>query len=416
MNICKQKDQFLLIIKILIQRFLPLRILSLIQIADIRRTYLLQNHEIRRTYLRAYLIVNRVKALPRSPFNKAPRIGYLRGIDFYKGSSLISSLAFALYDYRRSRGVYPNLLRPTSFDEKLFKSKFLTEIKVPESGNKLLTSRFIPEALKTSISVAKIIWHSPIAKLPRNTAITPGGYFLKANHGAGMFKKIRYPLGEDEFICLEKTCENWLQSKFGLHDGEWWYHTFQKEILIEEQVGTENNSISWQFYAFDGVIAFIMAHRKSESDGIGEFSLFDEGFEFLAYPKTPQDIKATSLTQDTKNQLRRYASLIGSQFRFVRVDFLLDENQKIYLGELTFCPGGARNLFLNDELQARYGSLWSQSPDVGRRVLGQVATDTGIAAPVVDISRSSSGAGSLCPRKRRVRWKNRSGILQSSKI
>jgi hypothetical protein len=42
------------------------------------------------------------------------------------------------------------------------------------------------------------------------------------------------------------------------------------------------------------------------------------------------------------------------------VDFLLDENQKIYLGELTFCPGGALNLFMNDELQARYGSLWSQ--------------------------------------------------------
>jgi TupA-like ATPgrasp len=265
-----------------------------------------------------------------------------------------------MYNYRRVRGVYPNILRPRYFDEKLFKSTFFTEIKVPESGNKLLTSKFIPEDLRTSIGVAKIIWHSPIAKLPRNSAIMPGDYFLKASHGAGMFKKIRYPLREDEIICLEKTCEKWLEDEYGLRSGEWWYHTFQKEILIEESVGTENNPISWQFYTFDGVIGFIMAHRKSESDHVGEFSLFDEAFEFLAYPKTPQDIKATCLTQDTKNQLRRYASLIGSQFRFVRVDFLLDENQKIYLGELTFCPGGAYNLFMNDELQARYGSLWSQ--------------------------------------------------------
>ena len=352
MNIRKQKDRFLLIIKIFIKRFLPSRIL-----------FLIQNHDICRTYLRAYLIVNRIKASPRSPFKKAPRTGYLRGIDFYKGSSLISTLAFAMYDYRRRHGVYPNLLKPTYFDEKLFKFKFFAEIKVPESGNKLFTSKFIPfipEDLETSISVAKIIWHSPIAKLPRNNEIMPGDYFVKASHGAAMFQKIRYPLREDEFICLEKTCEKWLENKFGLTTGEWWYNTFQKEILIEEQVGTENNAISWHFYTFEGVIGHIMAHRKYESDSIGEFTLFDESFEILAYPKVPRPVKDICLTQDTKNQLRRFASLIGGQFRFVRVDFLVDDNQKIYLGELTFCPGNAANMFFHDELQAYLGSLWSQ--------------------------------------------------------
>jgi hypothetical protein len=348
-NIRKQKDRFFLIIKILIKRFLPPRTL-----------FLFQKHDIRRAYLRAHLIVNRIKASPHSPFNQAPRIGYLRGIDFYKGSWLISTLASAMYNYRRSHGVYPNLLKPTYFDEKLLKSQFFTELKVPESGNKLLASRFIPEDLKTSISVAKIIWHSPIPKLPHNNEIMPGDYFLKASHGANMFQKIRYPLREDEFICLEKTCEKWLENKFGLSTGEWWYNTFQKEILIEEQVGSQNNPISWHFYTFDGVIGHIMAHRKSDNDFRGEYSLFDEDFEMLAYPKVPRPVKDICLTQDTKNQLRRYASSIGSQFRFVRVDFLVDDNQKIYLGELTFCPGSAANLFFNDELQAYLGSLWPQ--------------------------------------------------------
>jgi hypothetical protein len=74
--------------------------------------------------------------------------------------------------------------------------------------------------------------------------------------------------------------------------------------------------------------------------GLREWGL-DEGFEILAYPKVPRPVKDICLTQDTKNQLRRYASLIGCQFRFVRVDFLVDDNQKIYLGELTFSPGNA---------------------------------------------------------------------------
>src|SRR5262249_32385536 len=162
-------------------------------------------------------------ASPYSPFNKAPRVGYLRGIDFYKGVKLISTIAFAMYRYRRFHGLYPNLLKPKYFDEKLFKSKFFTELKVPESGNKLLTSSFIPADWKTSISVAKIVWHSPTAKLPRNNEIKSGYYFLKASHGCGMFKT----LTEDEFICLEKICEKWLENDYGLTTGEWWYNTFE---------------------------------------------------------------------------------------------------------------------------------------------------------------------------------------------
>ena len=323
-----------------IKRILPVRVLFLVQ----------KRHEFH-ALCRAYLIII-------FPFNKGPRIGYLRGIDFYKGSSLISTITSEMYGYRRYHGVYPNLLKPKYFDEKLLKSKFFTELKVPESGNKLLTSSFIPADLKTSISVAKIVWHSPTAKLPRNNEIRPGYYFLKASHGCGMFKRIRYPLREDEFICLEKICEKWLENKFGLTTGEWWYNTFEKEILIEEQVGTEKESISWYFYAFNGVIRHITAHKKTE--GGDELTWFDENFEVLAY-QDPEfyRIKNVCLAQDTKEKMKHYASLIGRQFKFVRVDLLVGGDQEIYLGELTFCPTNGLNSFPN-ERQRYLGSMWSQ--------------------------------------------------------
>jgi TupA-like ATPgrasp len=330
-----------------IRRILPPKILSLIRKLHI-------NYDVCRTYL----IVHLIKASPHSAFNNAPRIGYLRGIDFYKGSKLISTIAFAMRGYRGFHGVYPSLLKPTYFDEKLFKSKFFTEFKVPESGNKLFTSSFIPVDLKTSINVATIVWHSPLAKLPRNNEIKPGYYYLKASHGSGMFKRIRYPLREDEFISLERTCEQWLGNEFGLTWGEWWYNTFEKEILIEEQVGTENDSISWYFYAFDGVIGHITAHKKTNSGD--ELTWFNENFEVLGYqdPKFRR-IKNISPTQDTKDKLKQYASLVGRQFKFVRVDLLVNGDQKIYLAELTFSPTNALNSFPN-ERQTYLGSLWSQ--------------------------------------------------------
>ncbi|MGB8742989.1 MAG: ATP-grasp fold amidoligase family protein, partial [Xanthobacteraceae bacterium] len=201
--------------------------------------------------------------------------------------------------------------------------------------------------------------HSPMAKLPRNNEIKTGYYFLKANHGSGMFKRIRYPLSGDELVCLERTCEEWLESNFGLPTGEWWYSAFQKEILIEEQVGVESEPISWYFYTFGGVIGQITAHRKGGL--MDELSWFDENFEILTYqhPKTSR-VKNIFLTQDAKNRLRLYASRIGRQFGFVRVDFLVDDNQNIYLGELTFAPTNALNYFSN-ERQKYLGSLWSQS-------------------------------------------------------
>jgi len=186
----------------------------------------------------------------------------------------------------------------------------------------------------------------------------PGRYYLKASHGSGMFEKIRYPLSDNEFSSLERTCEQWLRREFGLTTGEWWYNTFAKEILIEEQVGSEDESVSWYFYVFDGVVGHITAHRKSDLGG--EFTWFNGNFEVSPYqdPKFAR-IDNICLTQDTKNKLKHYASVIGRQFGFVRVDFLVDGDEKIYLGEMTFSPARAHNSFPS-ELQAHLGNLWSQ--------------------------------------------------------
>jgi D-alanine-D-alanine ligase-like ATP-grasp enzyme len=56
------------------------------------------------------------------------------------------------------------------------------------------------------------------------------------------------------------------------------------------------------------------------------------------------------------------ALAIGRELGFVRVDFLLDDDERPYLGEVTFCPGSGVNRF-SPELDARLGALWpSVSP------------------------------------------------------
>src|SRR5690554_6948310 len=84
-----------------------------------------------RAYLPARRQLAEIRKLPHSPFNHLPRDGYLRGIDFYDESGLLSAMALAMAKFRNKHGVLPNLVNPVGFNEKIVWSKFFAEFKVP---------------------------------------------------------------------------------------------------------------------------------------------------------------------------------------------------------------------------------------------------------------------------------------------
>lgn len=281
-----------------------------------------------------------------SPFRRKPRPGHVRGIDFYDGNTLIQTVAFAMYKYHRFHGTLPDFVNPSRYDEHIFRRKFFAEFKVPESGNKLLTSSFIPAHLKDLIHSPKIVWHSPHAELPANDELAPGFYYLKANHGSNMFQRIEYPLKENERRLLESKCAAWLANDYGIHDGEWWYSVPPKEILIEKQIGSSAESIAWNVYVFKDRIGLISAYRKTLRNGImvEESTWFDEDFQVSRFQSSERPrLQDFHLSEDAKARLVSAALDIAKPFDFIRVDLLLDEMERIYLGEITFTPSNGLN-------------------------------------------------------------------------
>ncbi|MFZ2469908.1 ATP-grasp fold amidoligase family protein [Parvibaculum sedimenti] len=259
---------------------------------------------------------------------------------------LIQTMAFAMYKYHRFHGTLPDFVNPSGYNEHIFRRKFFAEFSVPESGNKLLTSSFIPAHLKGLIRIPEIVWHSPHAELPTNNEIAPGFYYLKANHGSNMFQRIEYPLKEDERRLLERKCAAWLANDYGVHDGEWWYSAFPKEILIEKQVGSSAESIAWNVYIFKDRIGLISAYRKTLRNGIlvEESTWFDEDFQVSRFQSSERPrLQDFHLSEDTKARLVSAALDIAKPFDFNRVDFLIDEMERIYLGEITFTPSNGLN-------------------------------------------------------------------------
>jgi D-alanine-D-alanine ligase-like ATP-grasp enzyme len=51
------------------------------------------------------------------------------------------------------------------------------------------------------------------------------------------------------------------------------------------------------------------------------------------------------------------ARAIGGPLHFVRIDFLLDDDETPYLGEVTFTPGHGA-IPIRHEMDVQFGSLW----------------------------------------------------------
>lgn len=282
--------------------------------------------------------LDEIRRLPDSPFRRKPRLGHARGIDFYEPAKLLPVVAMALLKFYVAHKVLPNLVHPRTFNEKLTWSKFFSELKVPESGNKLLTHTFIPAGLRGEVRTAPVLWHAPSSVLPGNDEIAPGTYYFKSNHGSGMFERIAYPLSEEDRARLEATGSEWLTKPFGLQDGEWWYSIFRKELLLEDEIVMLGSTMSWNFYVFAGEVAFIAVYRKSET---GEESTWlDPDFKLLSHqnPKRPR-VNFSNLPEAVKERMKIYAGEIGRTIPFVRVDFMVGLDETIYLGEMTFTPG-----------------------------------------------------------------------------
>lgn len=276
-----------------------------------------------------------------SPFKYSVPRGYKRGVDFYGEAELRIAMQNVIFLFNQYFKKYPNLVNPQELNEKIQWIKFFYPIKFPESGDKLKNISFIPNEIQKDLNCPQIIWQSRFPKLPSNKLIKPGWYYLKSNYGSGMFKRIRYPLSPKEVMELESLCEQWLTSSFGLDTGEWWYNCFTKYILLEEEIKDLNGPISYNFHVSNGRVFYINFFQKPET-GSSESprdTRYDSDFNELPNQHSGcTRVSIKELSAKTRQKMKFFAERIGLHFPYVRIDFLIDQNQKIYLGEVTLSP------------------------------------------------------------------------------
>jgi hypothetical protein len=289
-----------------------------------------------------------------SPFFLAPQPGYKRGIEFLTASNLARSMLNVFLSYGNAHGVYPDLTDPKTFTEKMVWTKFFAPMKTPESGNKLLTSYFIPEEAKDLVSCPEIVWHSPKPGIPADGDLEPGSYYLKTNFGCNMYQRLDYPLEPPIRAEVEATFAQHLEETFGLISGEWWYTAFRRQLMIERDVSGGADSIAYCYFVFRGEVALLSVYRKSNLDSTllrPDFELFE--YQIPGRSRTEFDLPS----KKTREMMKRAAELIGGPLPFARIDFLMAPDEQFYLGEVTFTPGNALTRWPG-HINRRLGDMW----------------------------------------------------------
>jgi len=304
--------------------------------------------------------IGRIMSEPGGPFRQDSPAGFQRGIDFYPARRLIQVAAQGAHLYRQAHGVFPQLTNPAKITEKIFWSKIFRPMKIPEAGNKLKTAELLSDDARAMITVPNIVWRSGTAKLPATETIEPGTYYLKTNHGSGMFRRIEWPVSDLDRHHLEQEFAINLKTNFGYWHGEWWYVGFKREVFLERSISSDPFPIAWGCYTFDERVGPIAVYRKVA--GGDECTYVTADFNPLDWqdPSSPR-IASDLPSGPLRKKIVEAASAIGRGFSFVRVDLILGDEGKLYLSELTFAPNNALTAWPT-ELDLEFGARWKLDP------------------------------------------------------
>jgi hypothetical protein len=263
----------------------------------------------------------------------------------------------AMRGHRDKVGVYPNLVRPKTFNEKVLhrmvfdRRPILTTLEDKYAARDYVRERVGDHVLPRLYWVTK----NP-ADIPFDTL--PDRFVVKATHGCGF----NYLVPDKACVNREEVrakCASWLNSNY-YYSGtrEWAYKHIEPRILVEEFIsdGTGPDPIRYKLYTFHGSVRVIYV-------GVGPPGQAHCGFYERSWNRLPATISHKRQVEGDLDRPKhlddmiRYSEVLADGLDFIRVD-LYDMQDKVYFGELTTTPGAGISPYSPHEFDYYLGGLW----------------------------------------------------------
>ena len=266
----------------------------------------------------------------------------------------IDTVAYARL-YRDSHGVFPNILLPKNFTEKvLCRSLFDRRPILRRFADKYAARGFVEE--KVGPEILPRLYH--VTQDPETIPFgaLPDRFVVKPTHGSGWIRLVPDKAALDIPALIEQ-CRFWLSQDFYKKCRERVYKGLPRRLLVEEMIddGREGGPADYKFFVFHGRVEVIQAifgrHAK--------FSIYhldrewrNLNFNFNYEPFAGEPPRPPHLAG-----MIEVAEILAENIDFVRVD-LYDTPEKIFFGELTTTPSAGLDRFNPKSFDGYFGSLW----------------------------------------------------------
>ena len=192
----------------------------------------------------------------------------------------------------------------------------------------------------------------------------PNQFVLKCTHDSGSVVICRDKQSFD-MESAEKKIKKGLALKQFYLTREWPYKNVKPRIICEKLLVQPNSDDlpDYKFFCFGGTVKFIFIYAGRNSNNVPkQCNIYDRDFNFyhIQFNRHPS-IFEPPIKPINFEKMVELAEVLSAGIPFVRVDFY-NVKSKIYFGEMTFFPSGARRIFQPFEYNLLLGS-WITLPE-----------------------------------------------------
>ena len=251
-------------------------------------------------------------------------------------------------------GYFPNIDSPKTFNEKIQWYKlYYNDPLIAKCIDKVSVKDYFKEVLGSEFVIPLLGVYSSADEIDLDAL--PNQFVIKANHGSsGKEVIVVTDKSKLDIAATRKTIARW--------EKPWWrsawggYEFVKPRILIEDYIEQIDGQVyDYKFWCFNGAPKYVAVSTNRFKDhriDIFDLDWVKQDVAYVEYPNSGRKIEPPKHL----SQMIEISRRLSKPFPFVRVDFY-DLEDKIYIGELTFYPGGGLNLFSPKEWDNKFGEM-----------------------------------------------------------
>lgn len=276
--------------------------------------------------------------------------------------SILGKKNYIKLRFRITNGYWPNLKKPETFNEKIQIRKlygnyeFYSDVADKVSLREYIKNTIGEEYLIPSYGIYNKLNPKIIEKLPNQ-------FVIKSSHGSG--KRFLEIIKNKNNSNIKHICEKFNSAqkiKFGERQDELFYSVKEPKILIEKLLLDKKGKVpaDYKFHCFNSDKGFDYCLEVI----LDRFEAFEEVWVDSDWGKI--DFKVNKKNKKTGSSINKPENLdeiiniikkLSKPFDYVRIDLYL-ENEKIYVGEMTFAEASGYYKMEPKEIELYLGKKW----------------------------------------------------------